>query len=82
MRVFIMLCIGGIIAWLIVSQIIAYIITPSPKQDDDVVDMWFYVFIAPVLFAMLILSWIDNQNNRMAYYFGLTKNKPKDDFNF
>lgn len=48
---------GAIVIWLIVSQVIAGLIA-EPHTQEQVVTMWWVVFLAPILLAILLVSWL------------------------
>lgn len=45
------------LAWLVVSQVIAGLLA-EPHTQEQVVIMWWVVFLAPFLLAILLVSWL------------------------
>ena len=46
---------GGFVAWYLLSQLIAWMITPS-QNEDEVVEAWAAVFLAPVAIAYIAVD--------------------------
>ena len=63
--------------WIIVSQVIAYIITPEPKYEEDVRNMSMSVFIAPILIMILFLGVLDLKIKTKMYDYGYTNKNPE-----
>ena len=48
------------VVWFFVSQVIAWMITPS-KDEDTVTNTWFTVFILPVALVIIVLEWASDK---------------------
>ncbi len=46
----------AMLIWLVVSQMIAFMI--SGPDRDEVLDSWMSVYLAPILLAILLVSWL------------------------
>lgn len=68
MKLFILF--GAIIfGWLILSQLIAWMITPG-KDEDKVVESWFIVFMFPVVLFALGIMFLESELRKLARKFG------------
>lgn len=53
-------CLLAVVLWLVVSQLIAWMIAgPNAKRDDEMVELWRAVFLAPPLIALAILNKLE-----------------------
>lgn len=67
-----------IIAWLGISQLIAWLITPKPKNQDAVVAVWAGVFMAPILLCILFVGYADLKLKQWGYKKDFVDKYPED----
>ena len=63
-------CAGIALVWLLLSQMIAWMLVVD-KTDDGVQSMWAYVFLSPIMFAMIALAFIHQRLAVLAKRAGL-----------
>lgn len=67
-----MIIIGALIfAWLIISQLIAWVMTAS-KDEDEVLETWGAVFLLPALLLVALTMGAERKFYRLAERFGFT----------
>jgi len=67
MKTLIIAC-GVIFAWLILSQVIAWMITPS-QDEDEVVQSWFVVFMLPAILPIIGIMILESYWRKLADVF-------------
>jgi len=61
--------ISAIIIWLLLSQLIACLLNPK-GTDDQILETWFAVFMAPILILWLGLGLVEVRFRAFARQFG------------
>lgn len=62
--------VGILFIWWIISQLIAWIITPG-GTDDEVVNIWFVIFLSPAFLLLVFVLGAEKKFYRFAERFGL-----------
>ena len=55
-----------LVAWMVISQILAGLIA-CDRSEDDILSMWMCVFLAPILIAYLLVSWLQMKWTMQLY---------------
>lgn len=63
--------VGILFVWWIVSQIIAWMITPG-GTDDEVVESWFAIFLSPAVLLIVLVLRAEKLFYQIAERFGFT----------
>lgn len=59
-----------IVGWLILSQWIAWFVTPS-EQEDEVLENWFVIFLTPPCLLIVAVEIMDERFRRFARKLGV-----------
>lgn len=61
----------GLFVWIVVSQLIAWMITPS-QDPDEVHEAWFVVFLLPAVLLVALVMMADENFYRFLRQLGIT----------